>query len=165
MSVNLQKKKIIIEKIKKISKKSLSAVVANSNQIGVNKINILRKKARKNGVKINVVKNTLLKKAIQNTPFDCLKKTLHKFTLIAHSIDHPGSAAKLLYLFSKKNKTFKIKGAAFEGKFIDPKNIEKLALIPTYKESIQKLMFTLKEAAIGKFVRILRAIKIKKDKN
>ncbi|CAL4317946.1 50S ribosomal protein L10 [Buchnera aphidicola (Chaitophorus sp. 3695)] len=165
MSVNLQKKKIIIKKIKKISKKSLSAVVANSNQINVNQINALRKKARKNGVKINVVKNTLLKRAIQNTPFQCLQKTLNQFTLIAHSIEHPGSAAKLLYFFSKKNKTFKIKGAAFEGKFIEPSHIEKLALIPTYKESIQKLIFTLKEAAIGKFVRILTAIKIQKDKN
>ncbi|MCW5197393.1 50S ribosomal protein L10 [Buchnera aphidicola] len=165
MSVNLQKKKTIIQKIKKISKKSLSAVVANSTQINVNQINILRKQARQNGVKINVVKNTLLKRAIENTPFQCLQKTLKNFTLIAHSIEHPGSAAKLLYLFSKENKTFKIKGASFEGKFIDPKNIEKLASIPTYKESIQKLIFILKEAAIGKFIRILTSIKIQKEKN
>lgn len=165
MSANLQKKKIIIEKIKKISKKSLSAVVAHSNKINVNQINILRKKARKNGVKINVVKNTLLKKAIQNTPFQCLEKTLQKFTLIAHSIENPGSAAKLLYEFSKENKTFTIKGAAFDGKFINSNNIEKLALIPTYKESIQKLIFILKEITIVKLIRTLQAIKIQKDQS
>ncbi|CAL4317858.1 50S ribosomal protein L10 [Buchnera aphidicola] len=159
MSVSTLKKKKIIEKINKISKNALSAVVANSKKINVNKINLLRKQARKNGIKITVIKNTLLKKGLENTSFQCLQKTLKEFTLIAFSIEHPGSAAKLLYLFSKENKNFKIKGAAFEGKFISPEKIEKLALIPTYPEAIQKLLITIKESAIGKLIRILISIK------
>ncbi|CAL4317915.1 50S ribosomal protein L10 [Buchnera aphidicola] len=160
MPVNIKKQKII-KKINKISQYALSAVVANSKKINVNKINFLRKEARKNEVKINVIKNTLLKKGIQKTPFECLQKTLKKFTLIAFSIKHPGSAAKLLYLFSKENKNFKIKGAAFEGKFISPKNIETLALIPTYPEAIQKFLIIIKEASIGKLIRMLILIKNK----
>ncbi|NIH16773.1 MAG: 50S ribosomal protein L10 [Buchnera aphidicola (Periphyllus lyropictus)] len=163
MSINIKKKMEIVKRINKISNYALSAVVANSNKINVNKINNLRKEARKEGVKINIVKNTLLKKAIKNTPFECLKKILKNFTLIAYSINHPGSAAKLLYLFSKENKTFKIKGAAFEGKFINPKKIKKLSLIPTYKEAIQKLIIIIKELAIGKLVRLLMSIKKKKE--
>ncbi|CAL4317877.1 50S ribosomal protein L10 [Buchnera aphidicola (Periphyllus testudinaceus)] len=163
MSINIKKKKKIINEIKKISENSLSAVIADPKKINSNKINILRKNARKNNVKIKVIKNTLLKKAIHKTQFECLKKKLKNFTLIAYSIKNPGSAAKLLYLFSKENKTFKIKGAAFEGKFIKSKKIKKLVSIPTYKESIQKLMFTIKEATIGKLVRTLMSIKNKKE--
>jgi len=108
-----------------------------------------------------VIKNTLLKKGIHKTSFECLEKALKNFTLIAYSIKHPGSAAKLLYLFSKENKNFKIKGAAFEGKFIAPNKIEKLALIPTYPEAIQKFLITIKEASIGKLVRTLILVKNK----
>ncbi|NIH41020.1 MAG: 50S ribosomal protein L10 [Buchnera aphidicola (Periphyllus aceris)] len=164
MLTNIQKKKKIIKQIKKISKNALSAVVANSKKIDSNKINTLRKNARKNKVKIKVIKNTLLKKAIDKTQFECLKKTLKKFTLIAYSIENPGSAAKLLYLFSKENKNFKIKGAAYEGKFIKSKKIKKLAFLPTHKEAIQRFMFMIKELSIGKLIRTLIAIKHKKQK-
>ncbi|WP_343187795.1 50S ribosomal protein L10 [Buchnera aphidicola (Periphyllus koelreuteriae)] len=165
MSINIKKKKKIVDEIKNISKKALSAVIANPNKINSNKINILRKEARKNNITIKVIKNTLLKKAISKTQFECLQKKLKKFTLIAYSIKNPGSAAKLLYSFSKENKTFKIKGAAFEGKFISDKKIKKLAEIPTFKEAIQKLIYIIKEASISKLVRVIMSIKNKKENN
>ncbi|CAL4317964.1 50S ribosomal protein L10 [Buchnera aphidicola] len=162
MALNIKKKKEIIKKINYLSNNSISAVIADSNKITSNEINKLRKKSRKSGVKITIVKNTLLKKAIKKTPIKCLLKIISGFTLIAHSMDHPGTAAKLLIKFSKKNKNFIIKGASFNKKFLSFKKIKKLAKIPTYLESIQKILFLLKDLSIGKLLRLICSLKNKK---
>ena len=82
-------------------------------------------------------------------------------TLIAFSNEHPGAAARLFKEFAKANDKFEIKGAAFEGEFIDAKSIDKLATLPTYDEAIARLMGTMKEAAAGKLARTLAALRDK----
>lgn len=72
-----------------------------------------------------------------------------------------GAAARLFKEFAKTNDKFEIKGAAFEGEFIAAKDIDRLASLPTYDEAIARLMGTMKEAAAGKFVRTLAALRDK----
>lgn len=74
MALNLNKKKIIVSKINKISNAALSAITADSQGICVNQLNQLRKSGREIGVTMSVVQNTLLSLAIKNTIFECLKK-------------------------------------------------------------------------------------------
>ncbi|PPI86651.1 50S ribosomal protein L10 [Candidatus Pantoea edessiphila] len=159
MPLNLHDKKAIVTKICKIAKKAISAVVADFRGVTVDKITELREKARKSGVYIYVVRNTLLHKIVKNTQFECLKNTFVGPTLIAYSIEHPGIAARLLKDFAKENVTFSIKGAAFENQLIDAHKIDYLAALPTYEEALINLMLTMKEAAAGKIVRVLTAIK------
>lgn len=90
--------------------------------------------------------------------FECLKDTFTGPTLIAFSNEHPGAAARLFKDFAKANKEFEVKGAAFEGKIQD---VEFLATLPTYEEAIARLMGTMKEAAAGKLVRTLAALRDK----
>ncbi|MBK4775547.1 50S ribosomal protein L10 [Candidatus Pantoea edessiphila] len=164
MPLNLKDKKEIVAKICQIAEQSISAVVADFRGVTVDKITELRAKGRKSGVYISVVRNTLLHRIVKNTQFECLNKTFIGPTLIAYSTEHPGIAARLLKEFEKDNITFKIKAAAFENKFIDADNIDLLANLPTYEESIINLMLTIKEAAAGKIVRVLKAISdIKKN--
>jgi len=79
MALNLNKKKTIVSKINQISNVALSAIIANSQGISVNKINQLRKSGRKLGVEMSIVRNTLLSLAIENTAFQCLKKKIKRF--------------------------------------------------------------------------------------
>jgi len=75
--------------------------------------------AREAGVTMRVVRNTLLRRAVEGTDFECLQDTFVGPTLIAFSNEHPGAAARLFKDFAKANDKFEIKGAAFEGKIQD----------------------------------------------
>ncbi|XBC41299.1 MAG: 50S ribosomal protein L10 [Buchnera aphidicola (Nurudea yanoniella)] len=159
MVLNFQKKKEIVKKINNITKQALSIVIADSRNVKVNTITELRKLARKIGIKLGVFKNNLIKLGIKDTKFENLKKLLVGPVLIGYSIDHPRSAAKLFKEFSIKNNDFKIIGAVFEDKILSASNINILSDIPTYDETIYRLMILLKEAAVGKLMRALLSIK------
>ena len=109
---------------------------------------------------MRIVRNTLLRRAVEGTEFECLKDTFVGPTLIAFSNEHPGAAARLFKDFAKANDKFEVKGAAFEGQVRD---VEFLATLPTYDEAIARLMSTMKEAAAGKLVRTFAALRDKME--
>lgn len=162
MALTIRKKEAIVDKIHKRINLALSVIIADFRGVSVNNITKLRKKALQSEVEINIVKNTLLKIAIKNTNFDSFSKNITGPTLIALSMKHPGSAAKLLQKFEKSNTNFKIKYGIFEKKILSNKEINKLALMPTYKESLIHIIVILKEITIGKLIRTLFSIKNKK---
>ena len=137
MALNLQDKQAIVAEVNEAAKGALSAVIADSRGVTVDKMTELRKAAREAGVTMRVVRNTLLRRAVEGTDFECLQDTFVGPTLIAFSNEHPGAAARLFKDFAKANDKFEIKGAAFEGKIQD---VEFLATLPTYEEAIARLM-------------------------
>ncbi|WMC20200.1 MAG: 50S ribosomal protein L10 [Enterobacteriaceae bacterium PSpyr] len=157
--MNLNKKKKIINKIKKIIQKTLSIVISNSNSINSNIINDFRKKGRELGVKILLIRNTLLKIALKNTEFDYLKNNIFGNNLICFSINNPSFAARLCKKFEKKYKNFEIKFAAFEKKIIEKKNINELSNLPTLNEILYKLICILKNISIIKLIFVLNNFK------
>lgn len=161
MALNLQDKQAIVAEVNEVAKGALSAVVADSRGITVAKMTQLRQAAREAGVDMRIVRNTLLRRALEGTDYECMMDTFVGPTLIAFSNEHPGAAARLFKDFAKANDKFEIKGAAFEGEFIDAKSIDRLASLPTYEEALARLMGTMKEAAAGKFVRTLAALRDK----
>lgn len=163
MPLNLQDKKAIVAEVSEVTKGALSAVVADSCGVTVNQMTELRKAGRQAGVYMRVVRNTLLRRAVEGTQFECLKDAFVGPTLIAYSMEHPGAAARLFKDFAKTNANFEVKAAAFEGELISGANIDRLALLPTYDEAIARLMATMKEAAAGKLVRTLAAIRDEKQ--
>lgn len=161
MALNLQDKQTIVAEVNEAAKTSLSAVVADSRGVTVDKLTELRKTAREAGVYVRIVRNTLLRRAVEGTAYECMKDTFVGPTLIAFSNEHPGAGARIFKEFAKKNSKFELKGAAFEGEFISAADIDRLAKLPTYDEAIASLMGTMKEAAAGKFVRTLAALRDK----
>ena len=143
MALNLEGKKAIVAQVQDAAKSALSAVVADSRGVTVSDITILRKEAREAGVWMKVVRNTLAKRAVQGSDFECLSDTLVGPSLIAFSAEHPGAAARIFSDFAKKNEKFELKAAAFEGNVVD---IEMLAKLPTYDEAIARVMMTMKES-------------------
>ena len=163
MALNLQDKQAIVAQVNEAAKVALSAVVADSRGVTVGQMTELRKQARAAGVEIRIVRNTLFRRALEGTDYACMNDVFVGPTLIAFSNEHAGAAARLFKEFAKGNDKFEIKGAAFEGEFIDAKSIDKLATLPTYDEAIARLMGTMKEAAAGKLARTLAALRDKME--
>ncbi|MEQ4925406.1 50S ribosomal protein L10 [Proteus hauseri] len=163
MALNLQDKQAIVAEVSEVAKGALSAVVADSRGVTVAKMTELRKACRDAGVTVRVVRNTLLRRAVEGTSYDVLNDVFVGPTLIAFSFEHPGAAARLFKEFAKANPAFEIKAAAFEGEFIPGSNIDRLATLPTYDEAIARLMATMKEASAGKLVRTLAALRDQKE--
>ncbi len=86
MALNLQGKQAIVAEVSEVAKGALSAVVADSRGVTVDKMTELRKAGREAGVYMRVVRNTLLRRVVEGTPFECLKDTFVGPTLIAYSM-------------------------------------------------------------------------------
>lgn len=163
MALNLQGKKTIVAEVSEATETALSVVAASNSGVAVNEIADLRKAAREANVYMRVVRNTLLHRIFEGTKFECLRDECTGPTLIAFSNDHPGSAARLFKNFADMHPNFRIKAAAFDGKLILSKDIDYLALMPTYEEALVRLILTMKEAAGGKLARTLVAVRDKKE--
>ena len=163
MALGFEDKKAIVAEVTEAAKGALSAVAADSRGVTVDKMTALRKSAREAGVYMRVVRNTLLIRSVEGSDFECMKDVFVGPTLIAFSNEHPGAAARLFKEFAKGNDKFSIKGGAFQGEFIPAAQIDRLATLPTYEEALAKLMATMKEAAAGKLVRTIAALRDKKE--
>jgi len=160
MAINLDDKKAIVAEVIEAASGAQSAVIADARGVTVEAITVLRKQARENGVWMKVVRNTLARRALKDTPFECVSDTLVGPSLVAFSNEHPGAAARLFTDFAKSNEKFELKAAAFEGDSVD---IQVLAKLPTYDEAIARLMSVMKEASAGKLARTLAAVRDQKE--
>jgi len=158
----LEGKKAIVAEVSEAAKGALSVVVADSRGVTVSKMTDLRKQARENGVELRVVRNTLARRALEGTQWECLNESFVGPTLLAFSTEHPGAAARLFKEFAKGQDKFEIKAAAFEGNFLAASEIDKLASLPTYDEAIAQLMSVI-QGATSKFVRTLAAVRDQKE--
>lgn len=162
MALGLKDKKAIVAEVQEAAKGALSAVVADSRGVTVTDMTVLRKQARENGVSLRVVRNTLARRALEGTDYECLNDVFVGPSIIAFSNEHPGAGARILKDFAKGNDKLELKAAAFEGAKVE---IGLLASLPTYDEAIAKLMSVMKEASAGKLVRTLAAVRDDKEQN
>jgi large subunit ribosomal protein L10 len=160
MAINLDNKKAIVAEVQEAATGAHSAVVADARGVAVGAITALRKQARENGVWMRVVRNTLARRAVEGTSFECLTDSFVGPTLIAFSNEHPGAAARIFSDFAKANAKFELKTAAYEGALVD---VQLLAKLPTYDEAIARLMSAMKEASAGKLCRTIAAIRDQKE--
>ncbi|WP_105253348.1 50S ribosomal protein L10 [Pseudoalteromonas sp. T1lg75] len=160
MALNLQDKKAIVAEVNEAAKGALSAVVADSRGVTVDAITALRKEAREAGVWMKVVRNTLAKRAVEGTEYECLTESLVGPSLIAFSSEHPGAAARIFKDFTKSHEAFELKTAAFDGSLVD---VDMLAKLPTYDEAVARLMSAMKEASAGKLAKTLAAVRDQKQ--
>ncbi len=162
MAIRLEDKKAIVAEVNEAAQAALSAVVADARGVTVGAMTQLRKEAREADVYVRVVRNTLLRRAVEGTQYDVLNEVFTGPTLIAFSNDHPGAAARIFKEFAKGNDKFEIKAAAFEGNLIAANQIDVLATLPTFDEAVSQLMSVM-QGATSKMVRTLAAVRDQKE--
>lgn len=154
MALNLEGKKAVVEEVSKYAAKAHSAIAAEYRGMTVGELTELRKTARETGVYLRVVKNTLARRAIAGTEFECMQSGLVGPLLIAFSMDDPGAAARLIGEFAKSHDKLIPKVVALGGQLYDSSEMGRLASLPTRDQAIGLLMGVMK-APIEKFVRTL----------
>ena len=154
MTLSLAAKQEVVREVAAVASKAISAVVADYRGLTVNQMTQLRAQARKRGVYLRVVPNTLTRRAFEKTEFSCLNDELVGPLFIALSMDSPGDAARLLKEYSKTFEKLEVKALSIGGKVYGPLHLEAVASLPTKDEAIAKLMYVMK-APIEKFVRTL----------
>ena len=158
MALNLDSKKAVVEEVAQFAAKAYSAVAAEYRGLTVTELTELRKTARQTGVYLRVVKNTLAKRAVVGTEFECMQDGLVGPLLIAFSMEDPGSAARLINDFAKTHDKLVTKIVAIGGEAFDGSELARLASLPTRDQGISMLMSVIK-APVAKLVRTLDAVK------
>ncbi|MEJ2633008.1 MAG: 50S ribosomal protein L10 [Acidihalobacter sp.] len=157
MALNLEDKKRVVSEVAAVAADAYSAVAAEYRGMTVEQLTDLRRKARDGGVYLRVVKNTLARRALQGTEFECMNDDLVGPLVLAFSQEDPGAAARVLKDFAKSNDKLVVKFLAVSGQKLPASELERLASLPTYDQAISMLMATMR-APLDKFARTLNEV-------
>lgn len=157
MGVSLEQKKRVVQEVAEVANGAHSALAAEYRGLTAGEMDNLRVQAREAGVYVRVVKNSLAKRAVEGTEFECMSEGLQGPLLLAFSQEDPGSAARVLKGFSKEHEQLVVKMLAVGGETYPGSEIDRLASLPTYDEAISLLMATMR-APVQKFVTTLNEV-------
>lgn len=154
MSLTLEQKQAIVAELAEVAARSPTAVAAEYSGLSVGQLTQLRQTARASGIYLKVVRNTLARRALAGTGFECMRDGLVGPLLLAFSGDEPGAAAKVIRDFSKANEKLVVKLVAMDGRLLAASDIDRVASLPTLDQARSIFLGVLK-APLGKFVRVL----------
>jgi len=154
MALRLEDKKTLVTEVNEIAQKAQSVVAAEYRGLSVAKLTELRARARASKVYMRVVKNTLARRAVAGTPFECVGEKLKGPLILAFSQDDPGAAARLIKGFAKDHDKLVPTLVSLGGTVLPGKDLDRVASLPTRVEALAQLLGVLK-APISKFVRTL----------
>ena len=152
--LTLEDKKAIVADVAQRAGAAYSAIAAEYRGLTVADMTDLRRNAREAGIYVRVVKNTLARRALENTEFDCMREALSGPLLLAFSGEEPAAPARVLTEFAKEHDQLVIKVVALRGKLLEVADAERLAKMPTKDEAIGMLMAVMK-APVEKLARTL----------
>ncbi|OBU84457.1 50S ribosomal protein L10 [Chromobacterium subtsugae] len=161
MSLNIEDKKAVVEAVSAELAGAQTLVIAEYRGIEVSSMTKLRAQARANGVFLRVLKNTLVRRAVEGTPFADLADQMVGPLVYAISAD-PVAAAKVLHQFAKADDKIIVKAGSYEGKVLSAAQVAELASIPSREELLSKLLYVM-QAPVAGFARALAALSDKKQ--
>ena len=160
MSLTLEEKKTIVTEVAEVAAVAHSAVAAEYRGLTVGEMTELRNEARSGGVYLRVVKNTLARRAMKGTDFECMNDALTGPLIIAFSQEDPGGAARVVEKFAKVNKKLVVKLVSLGGKLLEPSDIKAVASLPTKDQAISQLMSVM-QAPVQKLVQTMNEVPTK----
>lgn len=156
MALSLERKRQIVAEVAEVAKVAHSAVAAEYRGMTVSALTELRVKARAEGVYLRVVKNTLARRAVEGTVFECMQPDLVGPLVLAFSREDPGAAARLIRDFAKQHEQLKTQLVSVGGQLMDVQALDRLASLPTREQALSQMLAVMK-APIAQFVRMLAA--------
>jgi len=154
MALSIEQKKAVVAEVAEAANTALAAVAAEYRGLTVEEMTDLRAKAREGGVFLKVAKNTLVRRAVEGTEFECMQESLTGPLLLAFSMEDPGAAARLVKDYSKSNDKLVTKLVAVGGEVFEASELDRMSRLPTYDQAIAMLMGVMK-APVEKLVRTL----------
>ena len=173
MGLNLDEKKALVAEVGAKVAQAQAVVLAEYRSMEVAEITQLRAKARGAGVYLRVLRNTLVRRAVADTPFAELAQHMSGPLMYGMSPD-PVAVAKVLHDFAKANEKLVIKAGAMPNQVMTSREVASLASMPSRQELLGRLMGTMQAPVAklartlnevpGKFVRTLAAVRDANEK-
>ena len=154
MALRLEDKKAFVKEVNAVAGESVSAVAAEYRGLSVAEMTDLRREARSAGVYLRVVKNTLARRAVEGTDFECMKDTLKGPILLAFGKDDPGAAARVIKDFAKEHEALQAVSLSAGGQLLPASDLAKLANLPTLDQA-RAILLGVMMAPMTKLVRTL----------
>jgi len=154
MALRLEDKKSLVAEVNEVAASALSAIAADYRGMTVAQMTEFRAKARDEGVYVRVVKNTLAKRAVDGTEFECLTDALTGPIILAFSQEDPGAAARVVSEFAKECDNLVTQAVAIGGDVYPASDLVRLAKLPTLDQARAQLLGLL-QAPASKFVRTI----------
>ncbi len=154
MALRLEDKKRLVKEVNAVAGDSVTAVAAEYRGLSVEEMTDLRREARKAGVFLRVVKNTLARRAVEGTEFECMKDTLKGPILLAFAKEDPGAAARVINDFAKEHDALQAVSLSIGGKLLPGSDLKKLAELPTLDQA-RAMLLGLFVAPMNQLVRTL----------
>ena len=160
MPLKLEDKQAIVAEVGEMASTAQSAVIADYRGMSVAEMTDLRAKARDAGVYLKVVRNTLVRRAVEGTEFECVREVLVGPTLLAFAREEPGDAARLIKDYASHNDALEVKGVAISGRLLPADQIDRVVKLPNREEAIAQLMGAM-QAPVAKFAQTLNEVPTK----
>jgi large subunit ribosomal protein L10 len=154
MALRLEDKKLFVKEVNAVAGESVTAVAADYRGLSVSEMTELRKQARNAGVYMRVVKNTLARRAIEGTDFECMKDTLKGPLLLAFAKDDPGAAARVIKDFAKGHDALQAVSLSAGGQLLPASDLARLAELPTLDQA-RAMLLGVMMAPMSKLARTL----------
>jgi len=154
MGLRLEEKQAMVAEVEAVAQSAHSVVAAQYRGLTVSQLTGLRAKARQAGVYMRVVKNTLARRAVTGTPYECIAGSLKGPLVLAFSREDPGAAARVVKEFAKGNEKLVPTLVALGGQVYPPAEIDRVASLPTKPQALAILLGVMK-APVTKLVRTL----------
>ncbi len=161
MKDNSHKEAYVKEFAEKLSKSQV-VVLANCEGVKVSEFTSLRRSVRETGSEIRVVKNTLLCRALQDTPMQGLDQHMKGATAVTFGYDDPIAPVKALFEFAGKAKKFQFKAGFMDGQVLDVEQLTSLSRIPGKKELFGMLASAV-QGPIRKFACVIDSLRQKRE--
>ena len=156
MGLSLEQKQATVSEVSARLGTAQAVIVAEYRGLDVARVTQLRAKARRSGLYLKVLKNTLARRAVKGTPFEKLAEQMSGPLMYGIARD-PVAGAKVLSEFARENELFVIRGGAMPNAVMSAKDVKALALLPSREELLAKLLGTM-QAPIAKLARTLNEV-------
>lgn len=173
MALRLEQKQAIVAEVNEAAQTALSAVLSDYRGLTVAEMTDMRAKARASGVYLRVIRNTLAKRAIEGTEYECLNDALVGPTMVAFSQEDPGAAARLIKDYAKEFDALEVKALSIGGELLEASQLDRVATLPTRDEALAQLMSVMQAPVVklartlnevpGQLVRVIAAVRDQKQ--
>jgi len=160
VAIRLEDKKAIVSEVNETANNALSLVIADYRGVTSAGMTALRSQCREQNVDIRVARNTLAKRAVEGSEYECAKDAFVGPSILAFSMEDPGAAARILKDFAKENEAFEVKALAVGGELLGADQIDRLAKLPTRDQALSMLASVI-QAPVTKLARTLNEVPTK----
>jgi large subunit ribosomal protein L10 len=154
VALDLNAKKEIVDELSAKVKSAVSAIAADYRGLTVSEVTELRRLLREKNIYARIVRNTLIRRAIDGTDYACLKDALQGPIILMLASDEPGSVARVVQDFMKDHESLSVRALALQGQLLEATQLKQVASLPSKDEALAQLLSVMK-APITKLARTM----------